>query len=227
VKVTGGFYSYLETDFLATVCVNVENPNTFTTNVQGKLYNMNAGMAQISEAYLKLDAGSSGQIGFDDYNDQIGMKNWAENFAVVALRCYNDQANNGIPSHYKFYTTNGYHSVSALNTCNGKLPTPVVSASYSTPAQGNPYSVKITALSGWDFPVKLVLTTPKGIVEIERDDYWPYSTAFDSYTISVDSLDSAIKLRLVDMSPFEFESSDEVTFNLSDANNTDDDDQQS
>lgn len=219
---------YLKEERRFSLIINVTNPNTVKVRVDGELFNINAGMSQvlINNVYEYVDAGSSSQILIEDYDDQIGLRSWAENFAFVALRCYDWHANDGIvclSSPYKFCSTNSIYKADSVNNSNNKITNPAIGASYSTPAQGDPYSVKINVLSGWDFPVKLILTTPKGIVEIERDDWWVRNTGFDPYTISVDSLDSVIKAQLVDMTRFGLEPSDEVTFNLSDANNTDDD----
>jgi hypothetical protein len=221
--------SYVKEERRFDIRIFVTNPNTVKVRVSAdylaKVGYYSATQVAYSgiERSKNIEAGGSGTLYFTDFDDQLGLREWAENFTFFMVRCYDDNVNVGVDylaSVPVFWCNNPLHNIGYENECNGKIPVPTVSAKYTAPAAGQPYQINLSVMSGWDFPVKLVLTTPTGITEIDRTWNWgSYSstTLFDIPAFSVDSLDAVVKAQLLDRSPFGLIDSDEVIFNLADA----------
>ena len=239
--INGGGFVIVEEEHRATIYTNVTNPNNVPVTVTARLFNVSS--HTYSEVYsspeiIEIPANSSRDVAFDEYDDRKNFADWADpdkyvsNGALIAMYCL-DPTGSNLPSRYQFWSSRyGYSSGSSLGNAskNGKITTPSISASYSAAQGTNPYNIKCTLLTGWFFPCKFNIVTPSGITEIPVEANPVRNNIFDpgagnrfTLSISVNSLDAVLRVQLVDCSGFGFESSDEVTFNLADANNTDDD----
>lgn len=241
--INGGGYTTLAEDRRVTIYTNVTNPNNVPVTVVARLFDVS--YREYREIYsepqtIEIPANSSREIAFDEYNNSQSFADWADpdkyigNGALIAMYCV-DPTGNNLPSRYQFWS-NCYDYLptqsesSTLGNANAstKIKTPTVSASYSAAAGTNPYNIKCTLLTGWFFPCTFNVVTPSGVIELPVEAYSARNSAYTngnflSLQISVNSLDAVLRVQLVDRSGFGFEPSDEVTFNLTDANNTDDD----
>lgn len=230
-----GGYRYLKEDRRATVFTKVTNPNNIKVNVYARLFDVSASSyreVSSSPAVFEVAANSSATISFDDYNNTLGFSDWADparyihNCFMIAMYCTESTySGNYLPSRYKF-ASHGNPSYSfGVDDENKatKVDTPGVSAKYSASAGSNPYNITCTISTGWAFPCKCIVIAPNGTTEFDIEARRVRAENFFRIPIQTDSLDAVVRVQFIDMSTFGFEPSDEVTFNLADANNTDDD----
>lgn len=217
--IVGGGCAYQEIERLFTIYASVSNTNSKGVTAVGKLYNLRGGGRTLVATTEKTaptaayEGNVSANIGFEDTNNRLGYRDWAvideDNYSQTmsngALIAVYFKADGYRDSAYRFWS-NKYDVTNVNKT--GKIPTPTVAASYYAPADGNPYEVflEVEYSQPHPFGSKIVVETPSGTVEL------------DSYRkITVDSLNSVIKVRLVDSSGFGIADSDVVSFNLANA----------